>query len=113
MDTSIDLIILHYVGDESIVIDFPHGNSHHCQPYYRTCPSVLEKLKNSVDCPGNVYKKAVASNNSPVNYESTTLDEKWNFLIKEMCMTGLNFRHISFFNRKFGPVIYQICAACI
>ena len=71
VDTSIDLIILHYGGDESIVIDFPHGNSHHCQPYYHTCPSVLEKLKNSVDCPGNVYKKAVASNNSPVNYEST------------------------------------------
>ena len=23
-------IILEYVGDESIVIDFPHGNSHHC-----------------------------------------------------------------------------------
>ena len=45
VDTSIDLIILHYVGDESIVIDFPHGNSHHCQPYYRTCPSVLENLR--------------------------------------------------------------------
>ena len=69
VDTTIDLIILHYVGNESIVIDFPHGNSHHCQPYNRTCPS--EKLKNSVDCPGNVYKKAVASSNSPVNYEST------------------------------------------
>ena len=25
------------------------------------------------------------------------LDEKWNFLTEEMCMTGLNFRHISFF----------------
>ena len=28
-------------------------------------------------------------------------------------MTGLNFRHISFFYRKFGPVIYQTCAGWI
>ena len=28
-------------------------------------------------------------------------------------MTGLNFRHISFFYRKFGSVIYQVCAGWI
>ena len=47
------------------------------------------------------------------NIQLSALDEKWNFLIEEMCMTGLNFRHISFFYRKFGPVTYQTCAASI
>ena len=37
-----------------------------------------------------------------------TLDEKENFLIKEMCMTVLNFRHISFFYRKFGSVMCRM-----
>ena len=41
------------------------------------------------------------------------LDEKRNFLMEEMCMTGLNFRHISYFYRKFGPVIYQTCTGWI
>ena len=27
-----------------------------------------------------------------------TLDEKWNILIEEMCMTGLNFRHYLFYS---------------
>ena len=41
------------------------------------------------------------------------LDEKWNFLFEEMCMTELNFRQISFFYRKFGSVIYQTCTGWI
>ena len=28
-------------------------------------------------------------------------------------MTGLNFRHISYFYRKCGPVIYQTCTGWI
>ena len=28
-------------------------------------------------------------------------------------MTGLNFRHISYFYRKFGPVIYPTCTGWI
>ena len=32
--------------------------------------------------------------------------KKLNFMIEEMCMTGLNFRQISFVYRKFGSVIY-------
>ena len=42
----------------------------------------------------------------PVKVLKVALDEKLNYLIEEMCMTGLNFRHISSFYRKFGPVIY-------
>ena len=57
-----NLILLHYVGDHQIALEYPRGNSRHSQPYYRTCPSVLQTLKSSNDCPGNVYKKVVASN---------------------------------------------------
>ena len=32
-----------------------------------------------------------------------TLDEKWKILVKEMCMTGLNFRHISLFLQEIWP----------
>ena len=51
-------------------MEYPHGNSCHSQPYHRTCPSVLQKLHSSNDCPGNVYKKVVASNTSLPKYES-------------------------------------------
>ena len=49
IDLIIDLIILHYFGDESIVIDFPHGNSHHCQLYYCTCPLYWKNLNEEVE----------------------------------------------------------------
>ena len=41
------------------------------------------------------------------------MQEKLKFMIEEMCMTGLNFRQISFVYRKLGSVIYQICAGWI
>ena len=63
MDTQANLILLHYVGDQNIVTDYPLGNSHHSQS------SALEKLKNNTDLPGNIYKKIIALNNCPLNYE--------------------------------------------
>ena len=65
-----NLILLHYVGDHQIALEYPHGNSQHSQPYYRTCPSALQTLKTSNNCRGNVYKKAVASNTCLPKYES-------------------------------------------
>ena len=41
------------------------------------------------------------------------MQELLNFMIEEMHMTGLNFRHLSFVYRKFGSVIYQIYAGWI
>ena len=37
--------IIHYLGDETVFIPFPHGNSKRNKPFRRTCPSVLEELK--------------------------------------------------------------------
>lgn len=61
----ISVVLVHYLGDEDIAVDFPHGNAlHKMQPHFRTCPSVLNSLRKSTDFPGNVYKKAIASSNA-------------------------------------------------
>ena len=55
-------VLIHYVGDESVAVDFPHGNSksgNHA--YCRTCPSTLNQLASDPDLPSNVYKKVVSS----------------------------------------------------
>ena len=40
-----NLAIIHYLGDETVFVPFPHGNSKRNRPFKRTCPSVLEELK--------------------------------------------------------------------
>ena len=41
----VNVVLIHYVGDESIAVDFPHGNSKSGMNFYRTCPSVLSKIQ--------------------------------------------------------------------
>ena len=54
--------LVHYLGDHTSVIDFPHGNSKRDEKMHvRTCPSVLKAISN-VDVPSNVYKKEIAKN---------------------------------------------------
>ena len=54
--------LVHYLGDHTSVIDFPHGNSKRDEKMHvRTCPSVLKVISN-VDVPSNVYKKEIAKN---------------------------------------------------
>ena len=55
-------VLIHYVGDESVAVDFPHGNSKSGNHIYRrTCPSTLNQLVSIPDLPSNVYKKVVSS----------------------------------------------------
>lgn len=63
-------VLLHYVGNESIIVDYPHGNAKHNHNYYRTCPSVLSDLSSIHDLPSNVYKNSVASSNCLTEYQS-------------------------------------------
>lgn len=57
------LVLLHYLGDESIAVDYPHGNSNNSiHNYQRTCPSVLQQLRSAPDLPGNIYKKFISEN---------------------------------------------------
>lgn len=54
--------LIHYLGDHTSIIDFPHGNSKHDERMHvRTCPSVLKAISN-VDVPSNVYKKEITKN---------------------------------------------------
>ena len=41
-----DLFLIQYIGDDSLAVDQPHGNTsaEAARPYIRTCPSVLNKL---------------------------------------------------------------------
>ena len=56
-----DRKIIHYIGDEKEVIQFPHGNARKFastqRSYYRTNPDVLEKLKKSKKNPAKVYSQ--------------------------------------------------------
>ena len=57
------MVLLHYLGDESIAVDYPHGNSNNSiHNYQRTCPSVLQQLRSAPDLPGNVHKKFISEN---------------------------------------------------
>ena len=63
--------LIHYMGDESEFVPFPHGNNKNGDKNYtRTCPSVLQGMRDQVenDRPGNVYKKMVC-NKTPGEYQ--------------------------------------------
>ena len=54
--------LIHYLGDHTTAIDFPHGNSKQNERVHvRTCPSVLRSITN-VDAPSNIYKKEITKN---------------------------------------------------
>ena len=60
-----NLTLVHYLGDDSCVQQFPHGNRKaDDQNFARTCPSVLNQIRNEIQgsSSGNVYKKMVVSN---------------------------------------------------
>ena len=60
-----DAVLIHYLGDEAVAVDFPHGNTSHVQSrkvHVRTCPSVIKDLKESCahDTAAIIYRKFVA-----------------------------------------------------
>ena len=59
-------VLLHYIGDDSLAIDRPHGSSKkNYQDYFRTCPSVMKRLALLPNLPGNLYKDAIANSDCP------------------------------------------------
>ena len=53
--------LVHYIGDDSIGSNHPHGNSKSQTPYIRTCPSVLQSVSKMQDNPSNIYKRIIQS----------------------------------------------------
>lgn len=43
------LVLVHYIGDETIYTPMAHGNSKHDGEFKRTMPSVIDKVKEHVD----------------------------------------------------------------
>jgi hypothetical protein len=57
------VVLLHYIGDETLSVSMPHGNSKkQTKIFIRTKPSVVEKLAVNLQYqePHKVYKEAVA-----------------------------------------------------
>ncbi len=53
-------VLIHYLGDEKIAVDHPHGNGKgDVKAFHRTCPSVLTNLASIKDLPSNVYKSTM------------------------------------------------------
>ncbi len=65
-------VLIHYVGDETIAVNFSHGNSK-CDSsvFHRTCPSVLSNLSSIKDFPYNVYKQCISSDTLPPQLKSS------------------------------------------
>ena len=67
-------VLIHYIGDESVAINFPHGHSKsENRIFHRTCPSVLTKLASVPDLPANVYKNSISSSACAPEFQSSHL----------------------------------------
>ena len=55
---NLNLILIQYIGDDSQASAFPHRNSKVEGSYVRTCPSVIQKIKesNPTEFPSTFYK---------------------------------------------------------
>ena len=58
-------VLLHYLGDESIALDYPHGNAESDQIYHCTSPSVLTDLASPHDHPSIICKNAISTSGCP------------------------------------------------
>lgn len=59
-----NFILIQYLGDEKVAINFPHGNKRHDnRDHIRTCPSVLNELETqcSTSTTSKVYKSSIAN----------------------------------------------------
>jgi len=57
LDNTNNLTLIHYLGDHTVAVQFPHGNSKQSKLYYRTCPSLLIEEGKINDSPANAYKE--------------------------------------------------------
>ena len=53
--------LVHFIGDETLAVDFPHGNSKTGDVYVRTAPSVLRAAEAAAEKPAQHYRQAAAA----------------------------------------------------
>ena len=74
IDPKSPLVLVHYLGDESIAVGAPHGNAKsNDRIFYRTCPSVLKKIAEENESPENIYKKFISRSETPLHYQHSLL----------------------------------------
>lgn len=53
-------VLVHYLGDETVMIDHPHGNTKKStEPYFATAPSVRKSLSSRASSPGGTPNKVL------------------------------------------------------
>ena len=61
--TNTSIMLVHYLGDENMAVQFPHGNTKHNKDrgYVQTCPSVLRKAekRSMTEQPSKIYKSEI------------------------------------------------------
>lgn len=62
-------VLIHYVGDENVACNYPHGNSRSENVFHRTCKSVLNQLPSFHESPEIVYKNLVCKSDCPTQYQ--------------------------------------------
>ena len=53
--------MLHYMGDDTTAVQFPHWNRKKLQSHYRTYPSVVKRLCKTNDSLSNVYEHEISA----------------------------------------------------
>ena len=62
-----DLTLLQFVGDHTLSVDFPHGNSKKSNmPYHRSAPQLIRELEVCSSKPAKVYNEKVAEASSDI-----------------------------------------------
>lgn len=72
LDSKSSFVLIHYIGDESVAVAAPHGNSTVSnRVFYRTCPSVLKAIASQSESPENIYKSLISKSEVPPQYQHT------------------------------------------
>jgi len=72
LNSQFSSILIHYIGDESIAVAAPHGNSTlSTRLFYRTCPSVLKAIASHSESPETIYKSLISKSEVPPQYQHT------------------------------------------
>jgi len=68
LDKKQSCVLIHYMGDHKTTVEFPHGNcKSNDKQFVRTCPSVINAAKQSVDLPSNVYRQLASQSSHSSN----------------------------------------------
>ena len=94
-----NITLIHYIGNEKVATDHPHGNwKHHQERHYiRTCPSVLYDLRQAcaVSIASKVYKSSVTKVSDETDDHLPVLQSRDQKQVLNVRMSALKSQRIS------------------